>query len=81
MLLSEQFDRQCYRYNINQSGKKIKQDEKVLKTDNRCDFEKTLENAMIEFIKNERYKNISDNPTTYLDYFYFVNGEFELRFK
>ena len=36
---------------------------------------------MVEFIKNDRYKNISDNPKTYLGYFYFVNGEFELRFK
>ena len=52
-----------------------------MKTDNRIDLEKTFENALVEFIKNDRYKNISDNPKTYIGYFYFVNGEFELRFK
>ncbi|KAK8847260.1 hypothetical protein M9Y10_019846 [Tritrichomonas musculus] len=49
-----------------------KQDELVLKTDSRFDLEKTLENAMFEFIKNDRFKNISDNPKTYFSYFYFV---------
>ncbi|KAK8837383.1 hypothetical protein M9Y10_036816 [Tritrichomonas musculus] len=64
---------------LTKAEKVIKQNKNVLKTENRCDFEKTLENAMVEFIKKDRYKNISNNPKTYFDYFYFVNGDFELK--